>query len=59
MRFKNNPKYIHLTVHKEDNIGMVNGLWANSLGQGGVLPIESVLIPSKKSMTICPTQKLK
>ncbi len=56
--FKNNPKYIHLTVHKEDNIGMVNGLWANSLGQGGVLPIESVLIPAKKSMTIKATGSL-
>jgi ATP-dependent Lon protease len=56
--FKNNPKYIHLTIHKEDNIGMVNGLWANSLGQGGVLPIESVLIPAKKSMTIKATGSL-
>jgi len=29
---------------------MVNGLWANSMGCGGVLPIESVLIPGKEKM---------
>ena len=56
--FKNVPKYIHLTVHKEDGIGMVNGLWANSLGQGGVLPIESVLIPSKHIMSVKATGSL-
>jgi hypothetical protein len=56
--FKNKPKYIHLTVHKKDGIGMVNGLWANSLGQGGVLPIESVLIPSKEVMSIKATGSL-
>ena len=56
--FKSKPKYIHLTVHKEDGIGMVNGLWANSLGQGGVLPIESALIPAKDLMTIKATGSL-
>ncbi len=56
--FKNIPKYIHLTVHKENGVGMVNGLWANSLGQGGVLPIESVLIPSKHIMSVKATGSL-
>jgi ATP-dependent Lon protease len=37
---------------------MVNGLWANSLGQGGVLPIESVLIPAKDVMTVKATGSL-
>lgn len=56
--FKSIPKIIHLNVHNKDNIGMVNGLWANSLGQGGVLPIESVLIPSKELMVVKATGSL-
>jgi ATP-dependent Lon protease len=56
--FKTIPKIIHLNVHSKDNVGMVNGLWANSLGQGGVLPIESVLIPSKELMVVKATGSL-
>ncbi len=56
--FKSKPKYIHLNVHKNDGVGMVNGLWANSLGQGGVLPIESVLIPTKELMMVKATGSL-
>ncbi len=56
--FKSIPKIIHLNVHSKDGIGMVNGLWANSLGQGGVLPIESVLIPSKELMVVKATGSL-
>jgi len=48
--FKGITKVNHMTVHKEDGVGMVNGLWANSMGCGGVLPIESVLIPGKDKM---------
>jgi ATP-dependent Lon protease len=33
-------------VHKEPTIGVINGLWANSLGNGGVLPIEVTFNPS-------------
>ncbi len=28
-------------IHKEPVVGLINGLWANSLGKGGVLPIEA------------------
>jgi len=28
-------------IHTEPAVGLINGLWANSLGKGGVLPIES------------------
>ena len=28
-------------IHVEPAVGLINGLWANSLGKGGVLPIES------------------
>jgi len=50
--------YNSLTVHKMDGIGMVNGLWANSLGVGGVLPIETVLIPTDQVMSVKATGSL-
>ena len=34
-------------IQKESKVGVINGLWAGSLGIGGVLPIESKWIPSK------------
>lgn len=47
-----------MTIHKVDGIGMVNGLWANSLGVGGVLPIETVLIPTNQMMGVKATGSL-
>jgi len=32
-------------IHKESMVGIINGLWANSLGMGGVLPIEASFYP--------------
>jgi ATP-dependent Lon protease len=34
-------------IHELDTIGVINGLWANSLGMGGVLPIEAMFYPSE------------
>ena len=28
-------------IHNENSIGIINGLWANALGMGGIIPIES------------------
>ena len=47
-----------LTVHKNDGVGMVNGLWANSMGVGGILPIETVLIPTNEVMSVKATGSL-
>jgi endopeptidase La len=47
-----------MTIHKVDGVGMVNGLWANSLGVGGVLPIETVLIPTNEMMGVKATGSL-
>jgi endopeptidase La len=33
-------------INKEDNVGVINGLWANGVGQGGLLPIEARFLPS-------------
>ena len=32
-------------IHSNSQIGLISGLWANSLGQGGVLPIEASYYP--------------
>jgi len=50
--------YNPLCVHKIDGIGMVNGLWANSMGVGGILPIETVLIPTNEMMGVKATGSL-
>ena len=31
-------------IHKEPTAGLINGLWANTLGMGGILSIESSFI---------------
>ena len=33
-------------IHTENRIGIINGLWANSAGMGGVLPIEIQAFPT-------------
>jgi len=33
-------------VHAVAAVGVINGLWANSLGKGGVLPIEANYVPA-------------
>ena len=33
-------------INENDSIGVINGLWANSVGQGGLLPIETKLFPA-------------
>jgi endopeptidase La len=33
-------------IHSVSAVGIINGLWANSIGKGGVLPIEASYFPS-------------
>ena len=33
-------------IHTEDKVGVMNGLWANSYGNGGILEIQSLWIPT-------------
>jgi len=43
------PKYHKITekrIHTSPIVGIINGLWANSLGRGGVIPIQTMLYPS-------------
>ena len=36
-KYKKNPK----KIHKVSQVGIMNGLWANSMGMGGIIPIET------------------
>nr|QFG74391.1 MAG: Lon protease (S16) C-terminal proteolytic domain protein [Megaviridae environmental sample] len=55
---ENRYKYTHDYIHHKEQIGTVNGLWANSIGLGGILPIQSRLIPSKGILEIKATGSL-
>ena len=33
-------------IYEKNSVGIINGLWANALGKGGIIPIETVLFPS-------------
>jgi len=49
LRNKYLKKYKEITpyqINELPSVGVINGLWANSLGMGGVLPIETMFCPS-------------
>jgi ATP-dependent Lon protease len=33
-------------IHENPEIGIINGLWANALGRGGIIPIQTMFFPS-------------
>jgi len=39
-------------IHDKHTIGLINGLWANAIGKGGVLPIEANLFPTNVFMEL-------
>ena len=39
-------------IHKEPQIGIINGLWANDLGLGGALPIQAKFFPSSQFLEL-------
>lgn len=42
-------KYDKMTakkIHDSAQIGVINGLWANSLGRGGIIPVQAVFFPT-------------
>lgn len=46
--FKDKQAVKHKKIHNENKIGIINGLWANAQGKGGVIPIQSCWRPSEK-----------
>jgi len=40
----------HSTIHDTCQVGVINGLWANALGKGGIIPIECYQHPAQNFM---------
>jgi len=49
---KKYKKIIDTKIHENSKIGVINGLWANSLGKGGIIPIEVVFFPSTQFLEL-------
>lgn len=45
-------------IHTEDKVGVMNGLWANSYGNGGILEIQSLWIPTTSPFEVRATGNL-
>jgi ATP-dependent Lon protease len=43
---KNHREVKYKLIHKNNEIGIINGLWANSIGQGGIIPIQTTFFPT-------------
>ena len=43
---KERHEIIHKKIHKQASVGVMNGLWANAIGMGGIIPIECFFLPS-------------
>ena len=47
IKYLKKHKKIHdKKIHTAPLIGMINGMWANALGKGGIIPIETMFFPS-------------
>lgn len=56
--FKNRREIKPDKINNNPKCGIVNGLWANHLGNGGVLPIEVVWVPAQQAMQVKATGNL-
>jgi len=56
--FKNKREIEPNKINNKPKCGIVNGLWANYLGIGGVLPIEVVWVPASQAMQVKATGNL-
>jgi endopeptidase La len=56
--FKNKYEFEYDKIHKEHKVGIVNGLYATTSGIGGVLPIETLWIPTINPLDIKATGHL-
>ena len=50
--FKDKQEIKITKIHNENKVGIINGLWANALGKGGVIPIQSKWRPSDKFLAL-------
>ena len=45
-------KIIEKKIHQKPEVGIINGLWANSLSMGGIIPIQSFFYPSSNFLDL-------
>lgn len=50
--FKEKHRIKHKKIHLENKIGTINGLWANALGRGGIIPIQVSWRPSNQFLSL-------
>jgi len=50
--FKDKQEIKHKKIHTDSKIGIINGLWANALGRGGVIPIQVNWRPTSKFLQL-------
>ena len=53
--FKDKREMKYPQIEEESKIGIINALWANSIGQGGTLPIQCSFVPSNKFLHLTLT----
>jgi len=53
--FKDRREVNYKKIEEKSKVGIINALWANSLGQGGTLPIQSSFVPSNKFLDLTLT----
>jgi len=52
---KHYTKVVPKVIHENHEIGVINGLWANSLGQGGIIPIQTMYFPTNTFLDLLLT----
>jgi ATP-dependent Lon protease len=50
--FKDKPDIKTKKISEKSEVGIINGLWANSVGQGGIIPIQAQWRPSNKFLDL-------
>ena len=50
--FKDKHEIRHKKIHTESHVGIINGLWANAMGKGGVIPIQVSWRPSERFLSL-------
>lgn len=49
---KERHEHLEKKIPLQSNSGVINGLWANAMGQGGIIPIEAKFFPSTSFMEL-------
>ena len=49
---KDRHEIISKVIHKESSEGVMNGLWANARGMGGIIPIECFYVPASNFLDL-------